>query len=145
MSDQWGNAPQEPQPTGSLPQYSGGYAYPGDGGLGGYPEISGPPRTSKLAISSLVLGIVSLPAIAIGIGPLLALVGLILGIIGIVGARRKNLKRGIGIAGIILSAVGLIAGTLLLVAAANAANSCKSVDRNDNAAYTQCVKDHLKL
>jgi len=144
MSDQWGNAPQEPQPAGSLPQYSGGYGYPGDG-LGGYPEVSGPPRNSKLAISSLVLGIVSLPAMLVGIGPLLALVGLILGIIGIVGARRKNLKRGIGIAGVIVSAVGLIAGVLLLVAASNATHACQSVDHNDTSAYQNCLKHNVRL
>lgn len=152
MSDQWGNSPQGPQDPGetptqpAFPQY--GQQYPGapmpQGGYG-YPGNFGPPRNSKLAVTSLVLGIVSLPAIVIGIGPLIALVGLILGIIGVAGARRKNLKRGIGIAGIIVSVVSLIAGALLILAATNAANSCKSVDRNDNSAYTKCVKDHLRL
>jgi len=145
MSDPWGNAPEEQPTTPSQPQYPGGYAFAGDGGFGGYPAVSGPPRTSKLAITSLVLGIVSLPATFVAIGPLFALVGLILGIIGIVGARRKNLKRGIGIAGIIVCAVSLIAGALLLVAAGNAANSCKSVDKNDSAAYSKCFKDNLRL
>ena len=110
------------------------------GGGYGDPGQYGPPRNSKLAITSLILGILSLPLIFIGIGPLVALVGLILGIIGIVGARRKNRKRGLGVAGIVLSVIGLIGGGLLIAAAANAATSCKSVDKNDNTAYTNCIK-----
>jgi hypothetical protein len=145
MSDQWGNAPQEPQPAETLPQYPGGFGYPGGEGPGDYPQLSGPPRTGKLAITSLILGVVSLPAMFLGIGPLLALVGLILGIVGILGARRKNLKRGIGTAGIIVSAVSLIAGVLLLVAASNATHACRSVDHNNKTAYEDCLKHNVRL
>jgi hypothetical protein len=148
--------PSEPSDQPSFPQYpqqqfpaappldGGGY---GGGYPGGYgdPGQYAPPRNSKLAITSLILGILSLPLLFVGIGPLVALVGLILGIIGIVGARRKNLKRGIGIAGIVLSLIGLIGGGLVLVAVSNAANSCKSISRNDSTAYTNCIKHNLRL
>ena len=155
MSQQPPEQPAEQQPT--FPQYpsqqqfpaapplEGGYAggYPGAGY--GDPGQFGPPRNSKLAITSLVLGILSLPLIFIGIGPVVALVGLILGIIGIAGARRKNRKRGLGIAGIVLSVIGLIGGGLLIAAAANAATSCKSVDKNDSTAYSNCIKHNMRL
>jgi hypothetical protein len=144
-SDQQPSFPQYPQqqypaapPLGG--EYGGGYP----GGYGDPGQYSAP-RTSKLAITSLILGILSLPLLFVGIGPLVALIGLILGIIGIVGARRKNLKRGIGIAGIVLSLIGLIGGGLVLVAVGNAANSCKSVDKNNSSQYTDCIKHNLRL
>ncbi|HEX4788330.1 MAG TPA: DUF4190 domain-containing protein [Actinospica sp.] len=159
MSQQPSDEPSDQQPS-PFPQYPqqqypaapplggeyGGSApgYPG-GGYGD-PDQYGPPRTSKLAITSLVLGIISLPLLFIGVGILFALVGLILGIIGIAGARRKNLKRGIGIAGIVLSLIGLIGGGLLIVAVSNAASSCKSLNHaGNNTAYTNCIKHNLRL
>lgn len=153
MSQQPSEVPSEPSDQPTFPQYpqqqypaapplEGGYGY-GDGGYAA--AYAGPPRNSKLAITSLILGILSLPLLFIGIGPIVAIVGLVLGIVGIVGARRKNLKRGLGIAGIVLSVIGLIGGGLVIVAASHAANSCKSVNRNDNTAYTNCIKHNLKL
>jgi hypothetical protein len=120
---------------------SAGGGYPG--GFGGDPGQFGPPRTSKLAITSLILGILSLPLVFVGIGPLVALVGLILGIVGIVGAQRKNLKRAVGIAGIVLSLIGLIGGGFVLAAGLHAVNQCKNVDKNNTTVYDQCIKDHF--
>jgi hypothetical protein len=139
--------PQYPQQYPAAPPPGAGYGVGGGypGGFGADPAPFGPPRNSRLAITSLILGILSIPLLFIGIGPLVGLVGLILGIIGIVGARRKNLKRGIGIAGIVLSIVGLIGGGLVIVAVSHAATSCKSVNRNDSTAYTNCIKHNLKL
>jgi hypothetical protein len=136
--------PQQQYPA--APPLEGGY-----GGYGGYPGgfgdpgAFGPPRNSKLAVTSLILGILSIPLLFLGIGPVVGLVGLILGIIGIAGARRRNLKRGLGIAGIVLSAVGLVGGGAVLVAVSHAAGSCKSVSRNDSTAYSTCVKHNLKF
>ena len=137
--------PQQPYPA--APPPAGGYgAAAGHPGGYGEPGPYGPPRTSKLAITSLILGILSIPLLVAGIGPLFALVGLILGIVGIAGARRKNLKRGIGITGIVLSAIGLIGGGVVIVAVSHTATTaCKSVDRNDRTAYSNCIKQNLKL
>ena len=160
MSEQWGQQPQEqpePGPTQpQFPQYPQQYpaAPPVGGGYGGgypvagYPasgEYLGPPRNSKLAITSLILGIVSLPMIIVGfVGSIVALVGLILGIIGISGAARKHLKRVIGTVGIVLCVLGLVGGGLVTVAAVHAANTCKP-QKGDNAVYTSCIKHNLKL
>lgn len=134
MSEQWGQTPVDGG-------YGGGFGVPGQPGYGYLP-----PRTSKLAIASLVLGVVSLPMIAVAVfGPLVALVGLILGIIGIAGAARKNLKRGIGVAGIVLCVLGLIGGGLVTVVAVHAANACASISRSDTTAYNDCIKHNLKF
>jgi hypothetical protein len=160
VSEQWGQQPQdqpEPGPTQpAFPQYpqqqypaapplGGGFG----GGVPGYGapgQPYGPPRNSKLAIASLILGIISLPMVLIPVvGPIVALIGLVLGIVGIVGASRRNLKRGIGIAGIVLSVLGLIGGGLITVAEVHAINACKSIDKNDTTAYNDCIKKNLKL
>lgn len=153
MSQQPSEDPSEQPPT--FPQYPQGQQYPsapplggeygGAGYPGGFGEPSGPPRTSKLAITSLILGILSLPLAFVLVGPVVALVGLILGIIGIAGARRRNLKRVIGIIGIVLSVIGLIGGGLVLAAGVHATNACKSVNRNDTTAYNNCIKNNFKL
>lgn len=136
------------QPYPSAPPLEGGHGYGGavayPGGYGD-PGAFGPPRNGKLAITSLVLGILSIPLAFFFIGALVGLVGLILGIVGIAGAGRKNLKRGLGIAGIVLSAIGLIGGGLVITAEAHAANACKTVNRNDTTEYTNCFKHNIRL
>lgn len=155
MSQQPSDEPSDPQQP-SFPSYPqqqfpaapplGGEYAAGGGYPGGYgdPGQYGPPRTSRLAIASLILGILSLPLVFVGIGPLVALIGLILGIVGILGARRKNLKRAIGIAGIVLSLIGLIGGGLVLAAGLHAVNQCKSV-KNNTSVYNDCIKHNFKL
>lgn len=162
MSEQWGQAPQEqpseqPPTQPQVPQYPQQQypsAPPVDQGFGAYPggaygmqgQPYGPPRTSKLAITSLILGILSLPLVFIAVlGPIVALVGLILGLVGIAGASRKNLKRGIGIAGIILSLIGLIGGGLLTTAELHAVNACKAEKNAPSNVYSTCLKNNLKL
>jgi len=163
VSEQWGQPPQEQppaqQPTApQFPQYGqqqfpaaapidAGYGggYPGGYGMPGQAPY-GSPRTSKLAITSLVLGVLSLPLVFIPVlGPVCAAVGLVLGLVGIAGAQRKNLKRGIGIAGIILSVVGLIGGGLLTTAEFHAVNACKALQHGPSQAYNDCIKHNLKL
>jgi hypothetical protein len=155
VSEQWGQQPQdqpEPGPTQpAFPQYPQ-QQYPAAAPLGGVPGYGvpsqpyGPPRNSKLAIASLILGIISLPLIIVGfLGSIVGLVGLVLGIIGIVGASRKNLKRGLGIAGIVLCVLGIVGGGLVTVAAVHAANACKSIDKNNTTAYNDCIRKNLKL
>ena len=161
MSEQWGQQPQDqPEPGQTQPQfpqypqqypaappleggYAGGYPVAGYGGVPG--QYLGPPRNSRLAIASLILGILSLPMIIIGfVGSIVGLIGLVLGIVGIAGAAKKNLKRAIGVVGIVLCVLGIIGGGLVTVAAVHAANTCRPL-KADNTAYTNCVKHNLKL
>lgn len=162
VSEQWDQPTQgQPEPGQGQPQFpqypqqqypaapplGGGYGggYPG-GGYGPTDQLLGPPRNSKLAITALILGIISLPLIIVGfVGSFVGLVGLILGVIGIAGAARKNLKRGIGIAGIVLSLLGIIGGGLVTTAALHAANSCNSISKSDTTAYNNCVRHNMKL
>jgi hypothetical protein len=157
VSEQWGQQPQDQPDQGQTqaqyPQQQYRSAPPLGGGFGGGPGYGlpgqpyGPPRNSKLAITSLILGIVSLPLMVIAvIGPVVAFVGLVLGVIGIAGASRKNLKRGVGIAGIVLSLIGLIGGGLVTTVELHALNACKSIDsKTDPTAYNDCVRHNLKF
>ena len=77
------------------------------------PTYTAPPSDKKgLAIASLVLGIINLCAWFIPIcgGPL-AIVGIVLGVLGI-----KSSKKTLAIVGIVLSALGLIATIINAIA-----------------------------
>jgi hypothetical protein len=88
-----------PVPTGDAPLSGGGAS----GFPGGLPPAM--PKTSALAVVSLICGIAS-PCTA----GLLAIPGLVLGIVGLARIRRSGgalAGRGMAIAGIIVSIVGL--------------------------------------
>jgi prepilin-type processing-associated H-X9-DG protein len=76
-------------------------------------------KTSKLAIASMVIGIVSVSSqLLVGIVLLLGVLGLILGIVALIKIKkgRGMLKgRGFAIAGVVTSAVGLMLGWYFLV------------------------------
>lgn len=78
------------------------------------PNINQTPKTSGLAITSLILGIVSIPLVFVCLGFLTALLAIIFGIIGLVVINGSNgmLKgKGMAITGIItsiLAAIGYI-------------------------------------
>ncbi len=80
-------------------------AYPG---YGGSPESAPAEKASGKAIASLVLGVISMLAWCLPIvgGPV-AIVGLVLGIIA-----RRGPGRGLAVAGIVLSAIGLLASII---------------------------------
>ena len=74
------------------------------------------PKTSGLAIASLVLGIASIPLCGLGI--IMAIIGLILGCIAISKINRQPDQltgKGLAIGGITTSIVGLVLGLLLLI------------------------------
>lgn len=78
--------------------------------------VSAQPKTSGLAIASLVLGIASIPLC--GLGFFLAIIGLILGCIALSKINRQPdllTGKGLAIGGITTSIVGLVLGGLLLV------------------------------
>ncbi|MEV5749943.1 DUF4190 domain-containing protein [Actinoallomurus sp. NPDC052308] len=71
-----------------------------------YPPIrETPPQRRGLGIAALVLGIAGLLTLALcGVGVILALVGLLIGIVAVV---RRN-GRGMAVAGVVLSALTLL-------------------------------------
>ncbi len=79
-----------------------------------------PPRNSGMAITSLVLGIVSVPLLCLfGVGILTGITGLILGIIALVSISKNPQRlggRGLAIAGIIVSACSFLLIVPLLIA-----------------------------
>lgn len=71
-------------------------------------------KRRSLAITSIVLGAVSSVCCAtIGIGIIPALIGVIFGIIAIVSGSQKS--RQLGIIGLVLSAIGLIVNSVIIV------------------------------
>lgn len=74
-----------------------------------------PQGPNGLAIASLVLGIISIPTICCyGLGILLGIIGIVLGIV----SRKSGTKMsGMAIAGIILSAIGILFGILFWILA----------------------------
>jgi hypothetical protein len=80
-----------------------------------------PQKNSKdgLAIAGMVVGIVSVPCICFGwVAIIIGIVGLILSILGL---KSPN-KKGMAIAGLICSIVGLIGGLIVLIVAMLAVN-----------------------
>jgi prepilin-type processing-associated H-X9-DG protein len=120
------------------------------------PEARAKPKTSGLAIASLILGIVGPCTVGLA-----SIVGIILGIaslgrIGRSGGRMAG--RGLAIAGIIVSGVGAVLGVpmLMLIAilipalfgtldAGNAAHSQSNVSQlcNTSRMYASAHKDHF--
>jgi hypothetical protein len=104
--------PQQPPPrapaTFGQPQaYPGapGGGYPGAAGAAAYPER---PRTSFAAIASLVCGI-------LGCIPLItSILAVLLGIVGIIATQNpRRTGRGIAIAGLVLGLIGIVGWTAL--------------------------------
>ena len=94
-----GNQPQPVQNPGYVPQYQ--------------PPVMNEPGGSKgMAIAAMVLGIVSVVlSCCYGVGIIAAIIGLILGIIGL---KNNTAGRGMALAGVILSGVAILI-TLLWV------------------------------
>lgn len=148
QSDQSGPAPQYPQyPSGG----PGGLPYAPPAGLSGPPATGpggpdGPPTRNGMGIAALVLGVVGLLIVAFtGLGVLLALVGLVLGIVAWARAGRLHRAKGVAIAGTVVSALVLVGGFALIAAeVGHADNACKGTPKHTSA-YTQCIKDNSKL
>lgn len=108
------------------------------------------------AIAAVVLGSVSIVLFFLGITVLLALLGLIFGIVALVKAGKvTGTKKGMGITGLVLSGIGLILSGIALafwvvvggmtwqILQDPAAQECISqyMADQDQAAYEQCLND----
>jgi len=71
------------------------------------------PKRNPLGLASLILALLS---VFTGVIAIVGLpVGLVLGICGLVAARRKGLRRGEALAGVIICGIGLVVGSLAAV------------------------------
>jgi len=97
-----------------------------------------PPERKGLAVASLALGIIGLPALALcGAGMVVALVGFVLGVVSAVRGQSRTLA----LAGIVCSAATLVIGGVAIFFLLNKAAEC--ADRNkypDDTARRQCVE-----
>jgi hypothetical protein len=97
-----------------------------------------PQRSSGMAVASLVLGLVGLPALLLcGAGMLLGIAGLALGLIAL--SRGQRTRAAIG--GVCASLLTLIVGSVAIVWLLNQAAEC--ADRTkypDDSARQQCIE-----
>ncbi|MBI1758517.1 MAG: DUF4190 domain-containing protein [Actinobacteria bacterium] len=121
-----------PYPGGMPPPYPGGMPPPyGVGGYGyppGYPPLAN--RSNGMAIAALVLGIVSIfMSFTIWVGAITGIVGLILGIVGISQSKRNQAGgRGMAIAGVVTSVIGLVLAVALTIILVNVFSECADSD-----------------
>ena len=100
------------QPQAPYGQAAAPYGQAAGAPYGGYGAPTAPSATSNgLAVAALVLGILTYFCL----GPLGAIVAIVLGFLGLRAARESGVGRGMSIAGIVLGAVGLVVGTLVIV------------------------------
>lgn len=114
--------PYEAYPPAAGPSYAAGVPGPGPypPGAGAYaPAVGQGTPTNPQATASLVLGIVSLLLSMLFVP---AIVGVILGFVGLARSRRTDppTGRGAAVTGIVLSVVGTVLGVLLVVGAVGA-------------------------
>lgn len=127
----WGAPGSRQQGAAPPPRPAPPAAYPPPYGPGGY-QVPPSRGTNGLAVASLVLGILWL----YGVGSLLAF------IFGLVGRKQISRSRGsqsgggLAIAGIVLGAVGVVGAVLLTVTLVVASNSI-----NHSTAQSACISD----
>ena len=163
MSEQRGQQPQDQPEQGqtpsAFPQYPqqqypaapplgggfGGAAFPAATALPGQPY--GPPRTSKLAISSLILGIISLRRRSSSASSARSWRWSAWSSASSASWARPRRTSSAASAspGSSCACLGIIGGGLVTVAALHAANACKAIDKNDTTAYNDCIRNNLKL
>ncbi|MFG1997794.1 hypothetical protein ACGFNU_01450 [Spirillospora sp. NPDC048911] len=97
-----------------------------------------PPERKGLAVTSLVLGVVGLPALLLcGFGLVLAVAGLVVGII----AAAKGVGRHTAMVGVVCSAVTLVIGGVGVFFLLSKAAECADPGRYpDEPARRQCVE-----
>ena len=136
--------------TSPPPSYPGGN-YPGGNDFGNMPPYasgSGAPpsqRMSGLAIASLVLGIISIPAaLTVWIGGICAILAIILGAIAMNAARKgRGVRRGLAMAGLITGLIGLILSIVVFVYAYKRTQACehKIGHAPSRSELEQCIRE----
>ena len=139
-------------PQGSYGSSQGGYpaGYGGAEHGAGYPGgYGGPAPRNGFGLAALILGILALLACWIPyVGVVIGLVGLILGIVGRSRVRKGLANNGgIALAGIITSALGLLASLVVTIlvtwvlSQSGTYAQCVQEAGNDRAAIDRCAQD----
>lgn len=104
---------QPEQPYGAPPS---GYPEPSPQ-AGQPPYYAAPSQSNGVAVAALIVGILSLPAVAtIVLGPLLGIVAIVLGVIGVARAGQLGgVGRGMAIGGIVTGALAILATVVLFL------------------------------
>ena len=113
------------------------------------PPTGGPANPNNvMAIVSLVLGIVALLlAAACGVGAVFGVVGVVLGVLGMKkAADLGGTGRGMALAGVVLSAIGIVLSIVLYIVLFALADSAKDSVKNwtgkaDPSTYSLKIKD----
>ena len=139
------SVPQAPPPAYQMPPPPPGYQAP-TYAAPGYPAGNPSPGHGGLAITALVIAIVALVFCWIPfLGIVLALAGLILGIVAWAGAGNKNRPKGMGVAATVVSIVallGAIAVTALVIWVWDKVESCADPNLTQQQ-QERCVEDAL--
>ncbi|MFI6685644.1 DUF4190 domain-containing protein [Streptomyces sp. NPDC050485] len=100
--------------------------------------------TNGPAVAAMVLGVTGLITSVVFVGGLLGVIGLVLGIVALVKARRTGVGRGMSIAGAVTSCIAIAVSVLVaafMVWYANNTQKCYQPDSFHQ--YTQCVHQQL--
>ncbi|HEY3868431.1 MAG TPA: DUF4190 domain-containing protein [Actinocrinis sp.] len=97
-----------------------------------YPYAMMPPRRNGLALAGMILGIIGLLGSIVILGAFVGVVGLILALIGLSTARRTGAGRGFAITGIVTSALSIVIGIIVLIVA------LQNPTTNTNGSATAC-------
>ena len=100
-----------------------------------FPQAPQSPQGKGMAIASMVCGIVAIPLSWVYVGTLVAIVGLVLGILSSKKLKEQGAPAGMALAGIICSCVGL--AIAILVTACIACIACNAANYVTNPLYWQ--------
>ena len=135
----YGQAPYgQPMPPYPQPPVAPGYgAYPVY--AGSYPYAMTPPRRNGLALAGMILGIVGLVGSIFFVGAIVGVVGLILALVGFSAAKRTGTGRGFATAGIVTSVLAIIIGLIVLITAEHdAGKSCDTPQQPTGVSQPKC-------
>ncbi|MFE6667566.1 DUF4190 domain-containing protein [Streptomyces sp. NPDC057697] len=96
------------------------------------------------AVAAMVLGIISLVTSIFFVGGPLGVIGLVLGVVALVKARRTGTGRGMSVTGVLASFLAIVVSVLVAVLLAWYADNTQKCYRPDSfQQYRQCVHEQL--
>ncbi|SCD29118.1 hypothetical protein GA0115234_100137 [Streptomyces sp. DvalAA-43] len=115
-------------------------------GSGLRPPVARNSRNSRngTAVAAMVLGIISLITSIVFVGGPLGVIGLVLGVVALIKARRTGVGRGMSVTGLLTSFLAIVVSVLVAVLLAWYADHTQKCYRPDSfQQYRQCVHQQL--